>query len=116
MSGKRPKPPDFLKADPDSEGLRRVYVNWAQTAPVDAVIETFSRAHRGGKLAPNNRAGKVGRETEHIRALVAAHPNLAFKPKKLRAHGDGKILKNMDEGTFGNRVRDARKFHGIAKP
>jgi hypothetical protein len=112
MSSK-PKSPVFPK---DDEGMRRVFVNWAQTTPVDTVVETFNKTHRGAKFAPDNRVNKVGAATKHIRALVVAHRDLAFKPKKLRAHADEKILKGMDPGTFGNRVREAREFHGIAKP
>ena len=112
MSGK-PKVPVFPR---DDEGMRRVLAHHAQTAPMAELIEWSTQAHRGTKLAPDNRAGKVGAKTQHIRDLVDAHRKLAFKPAELREHADEKILRKMSPETFGARVSEARKFHGIAKP
>ena len=114
-----PKTPPELRAE-----LKRYLADPAAAAAHDQQ-QLLDRAHReadealarAAVFAPDNRTNKPGPETLHIREIVAAHPEVARKPTKLRElYADEKILGGMGKGTFGNRVRDACRFHGIGKP
>jgi hypothetical protein len=101
MSGKKP---DFKKGDPDGEGLRRVYVNWAQTTPVDTIVESLNAAHRGAKMK---------RPSGHTPAVQAVYDVVAANRDMLPAElwdkfGHEPRFIGLTESKFKRRAIEAR--------
>ena len=71
-----PKKPVFPK---DDDGLRRVFVHYAQTAPLADQIKWGIKAHRGAKLpagrsSPNKKTAKLEASFDKLVKLVKVAP------------------------------------------
>lgn len=72
---------------------------------------------RAAPFDHSKRTRKPGAKMQRILDIVAAHPELAFKPAALwKMHSKEKLFKDMGKNTFGARVSEARKTHGMRKP
>jgi hypothetical protein len=98
------KPPDFSKSDPDGEGVRRAWVNWAQTAPADKLVESGNVMQRGAKMK---------RPSGHTPAVQAVHDVVAANRDMLPAElwdkfGHEPRFIGLTESKFKRRAIEAR--------
>ena len=66
-------------------------------------------AEKGNKFKPGRSKGAITKATIHIKDL--AKNNRSLSAKQLFSKANKSIIGNMDEGTFGNHLSDARKLY-----